>query len=830
MTRPLKILHLEDDRDDASLVEATLADDGLAAEIRRVDTREAFEASLRSDAFDVILSDYNLPVFDGLSAQILAAQLRPEIPFIFLSGSIGEETAVERLKDGATDYVLKDRMARLPSAIRRALAEGAERRLRRRADRHVLRLNAELEDRVAQRTAELARANEALAAREIELRDAKSFLEDLIAASPSMIFRLDPSDLSVTYASPNVGWLLGYASDDLVGIPCFWEDRIHPDDYGDAIANVERAFQERAVQIEQEYRVRGTDDRYRWFFVLSRVDYGPDLRPTMVLRYCLDITDRKAAEEALLDSQERTRAILRTANDAFIGMDVDSRIVDWNERAESMFGWTSLEAIGRTTADVVVPGRFRAAHRQRLARFLETGEGGVQNERLELLALKRDGSEFSVELTLWSSGAHDHRAFNAFVRDITDQKAAAAAVRLAREEAERANRAKSDFLSRMSHDLRTPLNAILGFAQLLDLDAPNDATRESADQIRRGGEHLLALINEVLDIARIEAGHLSLSPEPVPALEIVTLATELLQPLAAKRGISIVVDQAGVAAEIMVLADSHRLNQILLNLLSNAVKYNRAGGRITVSFEQLAADRIRIAVTDTGVGISPENLALLFQPFERLGAEQTKVEGTGLGLALSRGLAVAMGGSLGVTSELGRGSTFWIELALTAAPRLLGEPKPAGAGVAAAPATTIGVVLYIEDNRSNVRLMERLLERRPGVRLLHAPSGDDGLRVARAECPNLIFLDLQLPDMSGEEVLRLLLEDEQLRQIPVAMLSADATPAQARRLKASGAIAYLTKPLDISQVMQLVDERLADVPPHAGDAARVERGAAVRST
>jgi CheY-like chemotaxis protein/two-component sensor histidine kinase len=357
----------------------------------------------------------------------------------------------------------------------------------------------------------------------------------------------------------------------------------------------------------------------------------------------------------------------------------------------------------------------------------------------------------------------------------------------------------------MSHDLRTPLNAILGFAQLLDLDDLPEDRKESVSQILRGGTHLLSLINEVLDIARIEAGHLSLSMEPVHVIELAELAVELVAPLATARGITVAIDRSQ-GADVVVLADRQRLNQILLNLLSNAVKYNRPGGAVTVGCRLLDQGRARLLVTDTGPGIAEAKLALLFQPFERLGAEQTAVEGTGLGLALSRGLAEAMGGALGVDSAIDRGSTFWIELART------DEPQPRRQEPVAAAITdsrgTQGTLLYIEDNHSNVRLMQRVLERRPGVRLLHAGDGETGLALAGSERPDLIFLDLHLPDMSGEEVLGRLAADPVLRRIPVAVLSADATLTQSRRLTASGAVAYLTKPLEIRQVMNLIDERL----------------------
>jgi len=384
------------------------------------------------------------------------------------------------------------------------------------------------------------------------------------------------------------------------------------------------------------------------------------------------------------------------------------------------------------------------------------------------------------------------------------------ALQSARMEAERANRAKSDFLSRMSHDLRTPLNAILGFAQLLELDVLNAEHRESVRHVLKGGAHLLDLINEVLDIARIESGHLSLSPEPVAIGDIVQHVVELVRPLAARRGIAFDDDAVRVCGSRHLLADRQRLTQILLNLLSNAVKYNRDGGRVRLTCEDVPAGRLRIKVSDTGAGIRPEKLALLFQPFERLGAEQTGIEGTGLGLALSKALAEAMGGTLGVESEVDRGSTFWVELALadsaaeTAASPVRAHPHASGQDSGAT-----GTVLYIEDNISNLRLMERLIARRPGIRLVGADQGQAGLDIARTSRPDLILLDLHLPDMHGEEVLRRLWEDPHTRAIPVAVLSADATPAQMKRLRAAGAIAYLTKPLDVSQVLQLLDDTLA---------------------
>ena len=379
--------------------------------------------------------------------------------------------------------------------------------------------------------------------------------------------------------------------------------------------------------------------------------------------------------------------------------------------------------------------------------------------------------------------------------------------RRAEEEADRANRAKSDFLSRMSHELRTPLNGILGFAQLLQMESLPADQEESVTHILKAGRHLLGLINEVLDISRIEAGRLQLSLEPVPVGDTLRGAVDLVRPLAAQRDIEL-------AAEVAddhwhVLADRQRLQQVLLNLLSNAVKYNRTRGAVAVSCEERSGGRLRMLVTDTGHGISPDKLERLFTPFDRLGAEGTGIEGTGLGLALSRHLVEVMGGTLDVTSQVGVGSTFAVEFPLTAAPADALKLPAASPTVQAERGEGRMVVLYIEDNVSNLRLVEQVLGRRPQTTLLSAMQGQLGLDLAREHRPDLILLDLHLPDVPGDEVLRRLREGPQTRGIPVVILSADATPGQVERLLAAGAQAYLTKPLDVRQLLALVDQRMS---------------------
>ena len=510
---------------------------------------------------------------------------------------------------------------------------------------------------------------------------------------------------------------------------------------------------------------------------------------------------------SLAQAEARTKEILRTANDAFVGMDAAGRIVNWNTQAEKIFGWPAEQVIGRSLADVIIPADHHA-EKADLERQVRIGEDGPLNRRFELNSWRRGGDKFPVEITIWASGTGDDQAFHAFVRDITERKRAEKAVSDAKTEAERASQAKNEFLSRMSHDLRTPLNAILGFAQLLEMDRLPPEQLESVQLILKGGKHLLALINEVLDITRIEAGQLSLSAEPVDVRDVVRHAVDLIAPLASTKNIALdVID--GSSNGWTVVADRQRLTQVLLNLLSNAIKYNRVSGRVTIAFEEVAGGRLRIQVRDTGAGIPPEKLARLFRPFERLGAETTAIEGTGLGLALSRGLAAAMGGSLGVASEVDRGTTFWIELQRAEpADQILADANlPIDISYTA---RVDGTVLYVEDNLANVRLMERVFERRPNVALVHAATGASAIAMATTKRPEVVFLDLHLPDMDGAEVLRRLHEDRELRSVPVVVLSADATPDQVRRLKASGARAYLTKPLDIAVVLKILDDLLIE--------------------
>ena len=409
-----------------------------------------------------------------------------------------------------------------------------------------------------------------------------------------------------------------------------------------------------------------------------------------------------------------------------------------------------------------------------------------------------------------------------------ERRRAEETVRQAQLGAVQANNSKIDFLSRMSHELRTPLNAILGFSQLLEIERLNGGQRESVEQITRAGRHLLELVNEVLDISRIDSGHIALVPEPLSARELWSEAVDLIRPLADARGIVIQSDPAGTQQPHYVLADRQRLRQVLLNLLSNAVKYNRPAGTVTLG-TGLSPDgrHVRLSVGDTGAGIPREDLPRLFTPFERLGAENTDVEGNGMGLALSKRLVEAQGGEMGVESRDGIGSTFWIDLPVAAAPLHEGETpslldelihtrlfeddeeEPMVVPVAPAPAAARQrIILHIEDNEPNQRLIEMLLSQRPSLRLLTASRGGEGLALARKHHPDLILLDVHLPDTSGENVLHDLRADAGTRDVPVVIVSADAASIRHSQLHANGADNYLLKPFNVTQFVKILDEYL----------------------
>ncbi len=459
---------------------------------------------------------------------------------------------------------------------------------------------------------------------------------------------------------------------------------------------------------------------------------------------------------------------------------------------------------------------------QTVANVLSTAIARKQAET-EILQLNRDLQEVNKRLNL--ENTERQMALGALHETAEILKKSKEEAELAREESELANRAKSEFLSRMSHELRTPLNAILGFAQILEMRADDPKQIGNIQQILKAGRHLLALINEVLDIARIESGHLSLSLEPISIGNIVGEILDLMRPLAASRQIQLINELTRDGADRHLLADQQRLKQILLNLLSNAVKYNCDGGLVNIWCETLPSapvlrdgiryeGQIRFLVRDTGAGIAADDIAKLFVPFERLGAGNSQIEGTGIGLTLCKHLVEAMSGQIGVHSEIGEGSTFWVQLPLVSSP-LQQNVRENAHGAAPSQSTNpvySGTILYIEDNLSNISLVEHALAiQNHQLRFLTAMQGSVGLDLAFQHLPDLILLDIHLPDMTGDLVLNRLKAQAATRNIPVVMLSADATPSQIERLLKSGAEAYVTKPLDLKKFFGLLNRLMDEI-------------------
>ncbi len=505
------------------------------------------------------------------------------------------------------------------------------------------------------------------------------------------------------------------------------------------------------------------------------------------------------AERALWESEQRLEAIADAVEALIYLKRPDGRYLLINSFFEREHGVRREDITGMSDVDIFGEELGRT-YSDNDRRVLEAGHSMQFEERLP------NGDTYvSTKFPLRRKNGELY-AVGGISTDITVRSRAERLIRAAKDEAERANLAKSEFLSKMSHELRTPLNSILGFGQLLQLELAGEVElSEKADRIVQAGQHLLKLINEVLDISRIEHHGQDLPIEPVRAVDAFQEALVLLRPLAQARHIEVARDfHAGL--HIWALANPQRLTQVLLNMLSNAVKYNRDGGMVTASFGGPTAGRIRFLVTDTGPGLDPADLERIFAPFERLDADATEVEGTGLGLTLSQSIAAAMGGTVGVEkTKKGRGSVFYLELPVADAR----TDTPIGASIGDERAELHSAlrdvrVLYIEDDPANIELVQQVLHRRALADLVCVRAGRAGLESARRSRPDVILLDMHLPEMEGQDVLAELKSDERTRDIPVVVLSADALPARIDRLMDAGAAAYLTKPIDVHHLVETV--------------------------
>lgn len=671
------------------------------------------------------------------------------------------------------------------------------------------------------------------------LSQSERWMRTLTETMPQLVFSCRPDGWNTYF---NQGWVdyTGLSLEESHGHG--WTQVFHPDDQ-----SAGTHAKQLGEGYEVESRLRGKNGEYRWFLIrglpvkdatgavecwlgtctdiedlkraereLSEERAGLERRVSertadMVWaneKLRVELAERKRTEDALRDAQEMLQIVMNHIPQAIFWKDLNCVYLGCNNKLAQDAGFDiPAQVVGKTCFDMPwaehAPG-YQKDDREVMASDkpklnieepLVTGEGKRLWLRTNKIPLHNQVGEVVGVL-----GSYE---------DITVQKEAIEALREAKLAAERANEAKSVFLSRMSHELRTPLNAILGFGQLLEMGGLGTDESEFVAHILKSGRHLLSLINEILDIARVEAGRADFSIEPVCLGQAIGESCAMLLPLAAQANISFNVERESIDST-HVMADVQRLKQVAINLLSNGVKYNREGGRVDISCESTPQGNTRILFKDTGRGISPEDMEKLFTPFQRLDADSQSIEGSGLGLVLSRNLVEAMGGTLTMESVVGEGSTFIIELP-TATSLVDSLERPATVCRDLVPVETgrsTRSVLCIEDNMANLHLVEHILASRPELKLLTAMQGSVGLDLAWQHKPDLILLDLDLPDISGKEVLAKLRENEVTRNIPVIMVTADATRPQAEFLMAAGAQAYLTKPLDIPEFLATIERIL----------------------
>jgi PAS domain S-box-containing protein len=545
-----------------------------------------------------------------------------------------------------------------------------------------------------------------------------------------------------------------------------------------------------------------------------------------------DITARKQAEEALIKADALQNAIFESANFSSIATDAKGVIQIFNVGAERMLGYTADEVMDKSTpADISDPQEMIARAKAlsvELGTEIKPGfealvfkaSRGIE-DIYALTYIRKDGSRFPALVSVTALRDAQNVIIGYLLigtdntaRTLVEEERAQLYVTLqdknteleaAKLVAEKANLAKSEFLSSMSHELRTPLNAILGFAQLLESGAPPPTAPQLVrlQQIIEAGWYLLDLINEILDLAVIESGRLTLSRESVLLIDVMHECQTMIEPQAQERDIQITFlpfDNSWYAN-----ADRTRVKQVLINLLTNAIKYNRDHGSIIVECSEPVPERIRVSIKDSGKGLSPEKLAHLFQPFNRLGQEQGPEEGTGIGLVMTKQLVELMGGEIGVKSKVGVGSEFWFELNRDVTPALVDGHIVPAEQVPNVLADAAGhSLLYVEDNPANLLLVEQIIEDSPNMRMLSASDGHLGVAMARKHRPDVILMDINLPGISGFEALKILSNDPLTAKIPVLAISANAMPRDIRKGMAAGFFGYLTKPIRVYEFVAAV--------------------------
>ncbi len=668
------------------------------------------------------------------------------------------------------------------------------------------------------------------------LRDSTALIQTVLNTVADGIITIHARGGIVEKVNPAAEKMFGYTAAELIGqsfsllIP-----ELDRDQRNGSLEYYSASDEARAIGLGREVVGRRKDGgMFPMEMAVSEMWLGGQRYFTGILR---DITARKQAEAALLKAGALQSAIFNSANFSSIATDAKGVIQIFNVGAERMLGYAAADVMNKITpADISDPQEVIARAKAltvELSTPIAPGFDALAFKALrgiediyELTYIRKDGSRFPavVSVTALRDAQNAIIGYLLIGTDNTARKRVESERNEAMAAAEKANRAKTEFLSSMSHELRTPLNAILGFAQLMESGSPppTPSQTRSLDQILKAGWYLLELINEILDLALIESGKVTLSREPVSLVEVMLECRAMIEPQAQKRGISMTYPIFEIP--YFVIADRTRVKQVLINLLFNAIKYNKPEGAVAVEFTLSPPDSIRISVRDTGAGLTPEQLAQLFQPFNRLGKEAGAEEGTGIGLVVTKRLVELMGGTIGADSAVGAGSVFWFELSLTTAPLLaVQEAEHAALAQPQVPdGTPQRTLLYVEDNPANLELVEQLIARRPDLRLLSAADGNLGIEFARVYQPEVILMDINLPGISGLEAMKILRADPSTAHIPIIALSANAVPHDIEKALEAGFFNYLTKPIKVNQFMDALDAALKISQTAPGRAAEKE--------
>jgi PAS domain S-box-containing protein len=779
--RELNVLIIEDSEDDAQLILRELKQGGYTFSYERVETKPDMQVALSSRQWDIILSDFSMPHFSAMGALDTLKASGLDIPFIVISGTIGEETAVSALKGGANDFLVKSKLARLIPAIERELRDAEARHSR---------------------------------------REAETRYRLLVERLPMIVY-VNPAAArtSTTYVSPQIETILGFSPEEWLADPHFWQTRLHPEDRELVSKEIDRSARTQQP-VDIEYRMRARDGKVVWFHdqnVLMRDDKG---EPLYWQGIKVDITKRKEAEAKARQSEERFSKAFRASPIAIsITRVSDGMFTDVNDSFLHLLGYKREEVLGRTALDLNI---YRNA-KQRVS-FIQKllAQGGIKDHEMTTHTKSGDAIHvlFSTELI-----ELDGDAFAlATILDITERKKAEAEIlklnaeleRRVQErttELERALRAKDEFLASMSHELRTPLNAILGLSESLaeHVAGPlNEKQQRYVKTISESGNHLLSLINDILDLARIESGQVVLNVAEVDLRQVCQASLRMINQMAHKKEQEVTLDiEEGIGS---IWVDERRLKQILVNLLSNAVKFTPAGGKLGLRVQGEPQEKqVRFTVWDNGIGISESDFRRLFQPFVQLDSSLSRESpGTGLGLALVAQMVRLHGGSIRVESRLNEGSQFTVTLPWEPALATDAELRMKSTGKFRAirpEAKDRPIILMIEDTKEATVMVTDYLQT-AGYQVLTAREALTGLDLAKRVRPDLILMDIQLPGMDGFEATRRLRSDPDFRTIPIIALTALAMPGDRERCLAAGVTDYVTKPVSLKKLAAMIEDYL----------------------